>query len=68
MKFVNLKYRVFPMIAAMIFIVQIAYTQSPSNDCSNAAAQQLIVGTACVAVPFNVNSALGLPALNPCNL
>jgi hypothetical protein len=41
--------------------------QTPSNNCSTAAGQQLAVGTNCNAIPFDIGSALGAPAMAPCN-
>lgn len=42
-------------------------SQTPSTDCSIAAAQNLTVGSTCTTVAYTVNTAIGLPALPACN-
>jgi hypothetical protein len=56
------------LVAGFIALGQKGFAQAtPSNDCSTAAAQQQTVGSACSGgTAFNVNSAIGLPALPAC--
>ena len=52
---------------AMLLGVHALQAQTPSNDCSTAAAQQITVGSSCNPVTFNINTTIGTPALTSCN-
>jgi hypothetical protein len=45
----------------------ISYAQTPTIDCSAAAAQQLTVGTTCTPINYVISGAIGLPAIPACN-
>lgn len=42
-------------------------SQTPGDNCGLAAAQQMTVGSSCNPVAFDINSALGAPAMTACN-
>ena len=50
----------------LILLTGVAISQTPSDDCSTAVAQQLPVGSSCTMQTWNISTAVGLPALTPC--
>jgi hypothetical protein len=51
----------------MVLSCMFTSAQTAGDDCGLLAAQQMTVGSSCNPTLFEVNTALGLPAMTPCN-
>jgi hypothetical protein len=55
------------LASLMVLSCMFTSAQTAGDDCGLLAAQQMTVGSSCNPTLFEVNTALGLPAMTPCN-